>query len=268
MKKYWGLLKYEFKTMFKDSMNLLLIFFPILMLFVCGFLLPAILERTAGGNENATTITLLIGFIMALSMGGYAMGAVLGFTLLDNKDENTLQNIAATPITVSGYTSFKIVYTYVLAIISNFVMVAGLKLFASDAYEVVYGGSTIRLFDQLSWGNIVVFCFVGALIVPTVALLIASVAKNKVEGFAFMKSGGLLVMIPMLALLNAFKDGKQYILGLAPNFWVIKPLLNQVLVSNETSDLPYWVYMVIGAAYMIVLGSITLKLFLKRAHLK
>ncbi len=267
MKKYWGLLKYEFKTMLKDSMNSIMLFFPFIMLFICGFLLPAILEKTAGGNENATTITLLIGFVMALSMGSYIMGALLGFSLLENKDENTLQNIAASPITVSGYASFKIVYTYVMAIFSNLIMVGGLKLLASDAYEVVYGGVTIRLLDQLSWGNVVVFTLVSSLIVPTIALVIASIAKNKIEGFAFMKSGGLLIMIPMLALLNVFKDGKQYILGFTPNFWVIKPLLNQVLASNETSDLPYWAYMVIGAGYMIMLGAITLKLFLKRAHI-
>jgi len=268
MRKYVKLLKYEFKTLLKDSMSLFILFYPLLMLFICGFLLPAILDRTASGNANAQMITLLIGFVTVLSLGGYIMGAMLGFALLENKDENTLQNIAASPITVSGYTIFKIIYTYLMSIISNIIMVGGLKLFAADEYVVVYGGNTIRLFDELSWGNLVIFAVVSGLLVPAIALVISSIAKNKVEGFAFMKSGGILIMIPLLSLLNVFQDAKQYILGFVPNFWVIKPLLNLVLMSNEPSNLPYWLYMVIGAAYMLVLASVTLKLFLKRANLK
>ncbi|MBN2504124.1 MAG: hypothetical protein JXB20_02150 [Bacilli bacterium] len=268
MKKYWSLLKYEFKTLLKDSMNLFMILYPLLMLFICGFLLPAILERTAAENSNAETITLLIGFTLVLSLGGYVMGAMLGFSLLENKDENTLQNIAATPITVSGYTNFKTVYSFVLSFFGNMVMVGGLKLIASNRYELVYGGVTIRLLDQLSWGNVVIFSLVSSLMVPTIGLVISSIAKNKIEGFAFMKSGGLIIMIPLLALLNTFMDWKQYFLGIAPNFWVIKPLLNEVLLLDNASDLPFWLYMLIGAVYMIVLAIVTQKMFLKKAHLK
>ncbi len=268
MKKYWSLLKYEFKTLLKDSMNLFMLFYPLLMLFICGFLLPEILSRTGADDTNAKTITLLIGFSLILSLGGYIMGAMLGFSLLENKDENTLESIATTPITIKGYTNFKTVYAYVLSIIGNFVMLGGLKLIASDRYEVLYRGITIRLLDDLSWLNVAVFSVVSSLMVPTIALIIASIAKNKIEGFAFMKSGGFFIMIPLLALLNAFQDWKQYLLGIIPNFWTIKPLLNDVMPGSNPVDLPFWAYMAIGAIYMIVLAILMQKLFLKRSHLK
>ncbi|MDD3958324.1 MAG: hypothetical protein PHO96_05495, partial [Candidatus Izemoplasmatales bacterium] len=132
MKKYAGLLKYELKTLFKDSMTLFMLIYPVMMLFIMGFVLPEILEKTASADTNATTYTLLIGFVVVLSIGGFISGAMLGFSLLENKDENTLVNIAVSPITVTGYTNFKILYTYLIAIMGNFIMVGGLKICATS----------------------------------------------------------------------------------------------------------------------------------------
>ncbi len=264
MKKYLGLLKYEMKTFFKDPMSLFFLGYPFLMLLICGFLLPAILDKTASGNTSAQTVSLLISFVVIISLGGYVMGVLLGFSFLDNKDENTLISIAATPITVSGYTNFKVAYSFVLSTLSNLVMIGGLKLFSSDKYVVEYMGVSIRLLDNLSWVSIVLVSLVGSLMVPLVALIVASTAKNKIEGFAFMKTGGLFVMLPLLALLTAFSDWKQYILGIMPNFWFTKPLLCEVLPFSDPSDLPFWAYLLIGTVYMLILAVLTHKVFMKK----
>lgn len=268
MKKYLALLKYELKTILKDSMGLFMILYPLLMLFVCGFLLPAILGRTTSADSNASTITLLIGFVVVLSVGGYIMGVMLGFSFLENKDENTLQNIAASPVRISGYALFKIIYTYVIALIGNWVMIGGLKLIASDKYEVVYNSISIRLLDQIGWGHVAVFAAVSSLMVPAVALVVASIAKNKIEGFAFMKSGGFIIMMPLLTLLTFFMDWKQYFLGFFPNFWSIKPLLNLALSSTQEANLSFYLYMLIGAVYTLGLSFLAYRMFIKKANLK
>lgn len=268
MKKYLALLKYELKTILKDSMGLFMLLYPLLMLFIMGFLLPEILSRTTSTDSNASAITLLIGFVVTLSIGGYIMGVMLGFSLLENKDENTLQNIAASPVRISGYTMFKIIYTYFFALLGNWVMIGGLKLVASDLYQVTYQSVTIRLLDQISWGHVAIFAFVSGLIVPTIALVIAAIAKNKIEGFAFMKSGGFVIMMPLLALLDFFMDWKQYLLGLFPNFWYVKPLLNLALSLDQESNMPFYLYMLIGAVYTIGLSFLTYRLFIRKANLK
>lgn len=265
MKKYMSLLKYEFKTILKDSMNAVILVYPLIVLFITAFLLPGIVDKTMDSTADDATISLLIGFTLSLALGGFIMGVLLGFSLLENKDENTIMNIQATPVELSGYTMFKIIYVYVLAIFSNIIMVGGLKLFASDKYVVDYGNATVHLLDAISYGQIIVFALVASLIVPTIALILASIAKNKVEGFAFMKSGALFILIPMLALLNAFQDGKQYILGLLPNFWTIKPLLNEALGLSNGSDLSFYGYLGIGVVYSLILSAVCLRLFLKRA---
>lgn len=264
MEKYMSLLKYEFKTILKDSMNAVILVYPLIILFITAFLLPGIVDKTADPGGDGASVSLLIGFMLSLSLGGFIMGVLLGFSLLENKDENTIMNIQATPIALSGYTLFKTIYVYVLAIFSNLIMVGGLKLFASDKYVVEYGDMTIRLLDAIGIWDIVAFSVVSSLIVPTVALLLASIAKNKVEGFAFMKSSALFILIPMLSLLSAFQDGKQYILGILPNFWTIKPLLNEALSLSHGSDLSFYVYLLIGALYSLALSALCLRFFLKR----
>jgi fluoroquinolone transport system permease protein len=268
MKKYLSLLKYEFKTILKSSMSVFMILYPLLMLFITGFILPAVLEKTTSANSNASMITLLIGFVLTLSMGGFLMGAMLGFSLIENKDENTLINIATTPVTVSGYTTFKIIYTSVLAFLANLLLVGGLKLIASNKYVIVYMGETIRLLDRISIGQVLIFSVVASLIVPMIALVIGAIAKNKVEGFAFMKSGGIIIMIPLLTLLNTFQDWKQYLLGIAPNFWAIKAILNLVLGTQNSSNMSFNMYMVVGGIYTLIVGFICFRFFVKKSNLK
>jgi len=264
MKKYLSLVKYEFKTIVKDLMNLFILLYPILMLFICGFLLPAIVQRTSPSDPNAQALILLIGFVLVISLGGFMTGAMLGFSFLDNRDENTLLNIAASPVTVSGYATFKIIYTYILAILGNIFMVGGLKLLASESYVVNYGGVTIGLLDNITYGHIIIFAIVSSLIVPFVALILGAFAKNKIEGFAMIKGGGLFVMIPMLILLESFQDAKQYIFGIFPNFWPMKAVLNLVLGTQNVANMNFWLYMLIGAVYPIILGILALKMFIKK----
>lgn len=271
MKKYVRLLGYELKTILKNSLSVFMIFFPLIIVFIMGFIIPAILERTASASSSASANTLLIGFMITLAMGGFVGGSMLGFALLENKDENTLLNIAVTPITVSGYTVFKVIYTTIIAFFGNIVMIGGLKLVASTKYVIELGGNTIYLLDAINVTEMIAFSFVSSLVVPMIAIVMAVVAKNKVEGFATMKSFGLVVMLPVLSLLNIFHDAKQYILGIIPNFWTMKALLNEVYNSlgmSDPSNMSFAMYMIIGTIYTIIIGIICIKLFIKKSNLK
>jgi len=264
MKKYLSLLKYEFKTIVKDSTNLFMLFYPFVLVLLLGVVIPLAMDKIE--DQNSTTITLLIVLSAALSVGAFMIGALLGFSLIENKDEKTILNISVTPIKVSGYALFKIIYTYLFAIIGNIVIIGGLKLIASNDYVVNINNTEIFLLDNLPWIKVVIFSFVGSLLVPMVALVLASFAKNKIEGLVFVKSGVILMLIPTLSLLGLFSGAKQYILGIAPNFWTVKAMLNVATMSVDKSDLNFYLYMLIGAIYSIVISVFSLKLFLKRLN--
>lgn len=260
MKKYLSLLKYELKTLFKDSTNIFMLSYPVIMILMLGVILPILLNKT----DDAPIEAILIILIVALAVGSFVSGAMLGFSLIENKDEKTILNIGVTPIKVEGYAIFKSTYAYFISIISNLIIVGGLKIINNDVYIVHIGNESIHLLDNLSWLHIIVFAMVSGLFVPFVALTLGTIAKNKIEGFAYVKSGGFIVMLPVLMILNFFSDIKQYILGVIPSFWPIKAMLNVATSNSNPSNLNYFIYMLIGAIYMIFLTSLMLKVFIKK----
>lgn len=264
MKKYMHLLKYELKTIYKDQMNIMMLLYPLMMLAIMGFLFPKILEKTGATNTEGAAIGLLIGFIVLLSAGGYIMGAMLGFLILEHKDEHTIANIAVTPIRMSGYLMFKIIYTTIFAFIGNFIMVGGLKLLASPAYEIHYGGIVVGLLDNLSYVEIILFSLVNSLLVPVIASVIGGIAKNKIEGFAYIKLGGFFIMIPTLLLLSFFQDFKQFILSMFPHFWGVKAILVESLGRNPAYDLTFYGYLLIGFVYQLLTMIISVRYLIKK----
>lgn len=256
--KYIGLFKYEMKTLLKDALNLFMLFYPFLILIILGFIVPLALEKV----ETYSSILILIILIMALTLGSFLIGAMLGFSFIDNKDEKTIIGISVTPIQVEGYTTFKIIYAYVFSFIGNIIIVGGLKIIAKDAYIIESG--SVNLFENISWINIIVFSLASSLFAPLFALIIASVAKNKIEGFALMKSAAIIIFVPLLTLIPFFQDGKQFLLGFAPNFWFVKAMLN--VATNSIDNMNFYIYILIGVIYAIIIIALSFKMFIKKVN--
>lgn len=265
MKTFLKLIRYELKSLLRDSMNLFMFIYPLFILLLMGWGIPAILTRSGLAVDSGEyAFTLLLIFVVILAVGGMISGILLGFSLLENKDDHTIQAIAVSPITVRGYAWFKSAYTFVIGFLGTLLMVGGLSLFFADAYSFTYQGVEFGL-RQIAFGDLVLFSFVSSLLTPTIGAMIAAIAKNKIEGFALMKTAGILFIIPALVLLEAFGDWKQYVLGIAPNFWPVKAFLNLAMNTQGPDDLPFYGYMLIGTLYMIVLGFLSMTYFVKRS---
>jgi len=264
--KYYELLKYELKNLLRDKMNFTMFIYPVIMLIMSVFLFPA-LFKMEGMEGEGLQITMIILIFALLGFGFMIASILLGFSLLDNKDEDTMQTIAVTPISKRGYVNFKIIYTYVLSILSTLIIVAGTKLFASGDYVLTYGTETIYLFDTLTYFNIFVFAISSSLLVPALGLFIVALSKNKIEGFAYMKLSGFLIFIPMLVLFPAFQGTGQYILSIFPNFWGVQGILNLMLPSLFVSgaSVGFYAYMLIGAVLCTMYSFIGYKFYMKRA---
>jgi len=263
MQKYLAIFRYEMKNIFKDRMNVMILVFPIIMLVFSAVIMPLLL-KDAGESSAAAMYGSLIMFITFISIGTFLIGALFAFILLDRKDERTLYTIAATPLSVAGYIKFLTVYNLILTIIINIIMLVGTKLLASDAYSYTVGGFTVRLFDDLTYDKIIVFSIVSALYMPALGLFLGGLSTNKIEGFAYMKMSGFLIFIPLLLVLKTFSGGLQYVLGIAPNFWAVKGLMATVTPSND-ADINFWLYMLIGAVYSVLLYFPAYKFFIKRS---
>ncbi|MDD3946917.1 MAG: hypothetical protein PHI19_03670 [Clostridia bacterium] len=251
MNKYISLLRYELKNTLKDKMNAFMLFYPLLMAFITGFLAPQIVKITDTNALVASYIYLVL-FLMSLTMGSLIGGVLLGFSLIENKDERTFNSLAVTPASIKGYVIFKSVYSSVITFIGNLIMIYAIGLLGGKSMTLFTQTGEVFLFDTLRFYHIIVFSFVNSLLAPAAAMLMAAIAKNKVEGFVIMKSAGLVFLLPVLMMLPFFHGGTQYILGFLPHFWCTKAVYNVIIQSAASADLPFWLYNLIGT--VITLG--------------
>jgi fluoroquinolone transport system permease protein len=265
MNAYLKLLRYEFKTLLKDPMNSFMFVYPFFMLFMVGFIIPSIFSRSGIDTQSLEYgFAMILIFIIVLAIGGFISGSLLAFSLLENKDEQTIKAIAVTPISVLGYVVFKSIYTFVIGVFGNLVMLLGLQWFFPDAFTFSYNGIIFGI-DNVSLIQVVIFSIVSSLLTPTIGALISAIAKNKIEGFALMKSAGIIIFVPALTLLPTFQDWKQYLLGIVPNFWPVKAFINEAFASSNPSDLSFEGYMLIGTLLMLLVATLSIYFFIKRA---
>jgi len=261
VKKYLTLFRYEVKTIYRDIFQIFLLLFPILLLLMSVLLFPAVF-RSIGENEAVVRYTTLIMIIMLVSFGTFLVGAMGSFLLLEHKDEKTINTISVTPFGLKGYLLFKIVYIYVFAVISILIVILGTKLLASGEYVI----AGVSLFENIDFLHILTYSLVAGLFAPALALFQAAFAKNKVEGFAIMKLSGMAAMIPVIMVLETFRNGLQYVLGIFPNFWAVKAFMLELYPVGGSADLPYYAYLGVGAVFSLVILGLCNGIFQKKVQ--
>ena len=88
-----------------------------------------ILCRNHAQDNNALLLVVILALVILSCCYGY-------FLLLDHKDEHTLNTIAVTPVGVSGYLKFKMVYILDVSCRKHSNSF-GTKLIAGDKYTIL-----------------------------------------------------------------------------------------------------------------------------------
>lgn len=261
MKKYLEILGFEFKNILRDKMTLLLLIYPLLIIMLGAYVIPAIIGEFAEGGSGQYTASFVIIIVFA-SLAPFVTGGLLGFSLLDHRDENTLNTIRVTPLSLKGYLTFKSVYAYILAVNAAFFTIFGTKVLSGDRYTIM----ETNLFETFTAGNIFLYALVAGLFAPFFGLTISALAKNKIEGFAYLKSTGIISVLPAIIVLDNLQDAKQYLVGVFPNFWPVKGLMVSADLLQHDTNLPFLGYLAIGLIYMIGLSILAYKLFERKVQ--
>ena len=261
MNVYKRLFSYEIKNIFRDNMTATMVVYPLVMTLFGAYLIPLIIDQFDVG-PGVFTASIIILIVLA-SLAPMLAGSMLGFLLLDHKDENTLDSLRVTPVSLTHYLTFKSIYTYGLSVLSSLVILYGVKYLSGDGYT--YLGSNV--WQSITPLSIVTFSVVSALFAPVFGLLIATLGNNKIEGFAYLKSLGILILVPALVTLDVLQDIRQYALGIVPTFWPVKGLLESASLTDNAANLSSAWYSVIGTVYLIGLCVLFIRLFIRRiAH--
>lgn len=230
---------HELKNIIRDKMYAFFLVYPIIISVVSYFLIPYLYDL----NPLASDIT----FLGLLLMNSFIFGVVTSFTLLDDQDDNVLLSLKITPISVKLYVLFKLLMSYIFGIISTLLMLLSVDYFAQT-----------NLIDLLF------ILILAPMQGPILAMLIASISRNKVEGFVIMKLSGLILMVPIAALF--LTDWKELLISIFPGFWTARLFSMQFMPLNYFLKESY-IYFILGVIVNLLLFLLFFKIYTKKKEI-
>lgn len=205
-------------------MLVLPLLFAVLFRWVAALLEPWLATRF--GIDLALYSPLLGSALVLLTP--MLFGCIVGFLLLDQKDDHTLTALRVTPLTPSGYLAYRIAIPVALSVIMT-PLVLELGGFTS-------AGLGARLLAGIA----------AAPLAPAFALFLAAFARNKVQGFALMKAAGVVNWPPILAWFVT--SSWQLAYGLCPTYWPAK-----VYWELEAGGPAVWIYLSVDLVFLSLL---------------
>lgn len=130
------------------------------------------------------------------------VGMVVGFLLLDERDEGVATAIAVTPLAPASYLSYRL----------SAPIAAGLMMTVL-AYPFVG-------LAPLAPPTLIVAAAAAALVAPLTAMFLKVFAENKVSGFAIVKVLNLIGIAPIAAWF--VPEPWQWLAGIVPSYWPMK----------------------------------------------
>lgn len=231
----------DVKSVRRDSLLRWMFLIPLLIGFLFRWGVPMVAAQldTRFGFDLAPYHPLIASALVMITPMLYGM--VIGFLLLDQKDDRTLTALQVTPLTNAGYLLYRLGVPLLLSVVMTVVVLQ------------LSGLGTVGLDGQL------LAAVAGAPLAPMGALFLAAFARNKVQGFALMKASGVINWPPIIAY---FVHSKwQWAFGLCPTYWPVK-----LYWELEAGGAAVWPVLLVGVAYCSLLSALMLRRFDRVMH--
>jgi fluoroquinolone transport system permease protein len=178
---------------------------------------------------------LLMSFLPLVAAG--MTGTVVGFLLLDQRDDQTLTALMVTPLSLGDYLRYRLSGLMLVSAVFGAVMMPLAGLSETTAVQVVVSAMT------------------AAPLAPIYALFLGTFAANKVQGFALAKAVGV-VLVP--CVVSYFVMGPwQSAFGIVPHYWALKVFW----LFDEGATASALVHAIIGLVWQAVLLKLLVQHF-------
>ena len=205
---------------------------PLLYGIMIRWLVPLITANIAFDLEPYYPV--ILGFFGL--MAPILFGMVIGFLLLDERDDGTLLAMRVSPLSLGSYLFYKLFMPSVLSIFMTVAVYAIAGLMPLDLNAVLPAA------------------LVAALEAPLWALLLATFANNKVQGFALLKGGaGVFLVLPIGAYFIGYPW--QMVFWIFPPYWPVKVYWQLV------AGAPAWPYVLGGILFHMILLAVLLRAY-------
>lgn len=236
-----GLGPIDAKSVVRDSLLRWMLLLPILLALLMRWGVPGLANSllTEYGFDLRPYYPLITSFMVLVSP--MLIGVVIGFLLLDQRDDGTLAALQVTPLSLNGFLIYRITVPMVLGVLLTLAIIPLTGLV------------------QIHPLSVLVVAVAAAPFGPIYALLLPCFADNKVQGFALMKALGILSWPPIIAYF--LPPIWQWVMGIVPTYWPVK--LFWILESGESG---WWPYFLVALVYQAVLMVPLLRRFNRVAN--
>lgn len=232
----------DLRNIRRDSLTSWMVFIPVFMALLVRWGVPPLRARLIErfDLDLALYYPVLLAYFF-IAMCPMVFGVVIGFLLLDEKDDRTLTALQVTPLPLNSY----ILYRVAVPVLLTF----GLMF-------VLFPLANLTPFDL---GTILISALAAAPMAPMLALLLASFAQNKVQGFALMKLTGIVLFAPVLAYFAP--AGWELAFGVLPTYWPMK-----VYWLLEAGRTDVWPYLIVAVTYQSLAAVLFARRFYRVLH--
>ena len=238
MRSLAAVVRADARRLTRDPFLLFMLGYPWLMALALRHFMPWLNERFADRLALSDYYPLAACLVALLAPN--AMGIVLGFQLLEEKDEGSLVAVAVTPMSLDRYFLYR---AALHALVSVPLVVALHELLGLVAIPP---------------GQLALVAVALTPIAPLSALIIAAFAGNQVEGFAVMKGSGFLLMGPLASFFIAHPW--DLLVGILPTYWPIKAYF----AAAEGAEAWVWVAAVVSLLYCSGCVAVLYRIFRRR----
>ncbi len=177
---------------------------PLFLALLARFVLPFVNQQYLPNTSLVPYYPLVLGFVVTFPP--YIYGFVVGFFVLEDREEGVLSALRTTPLTGRGYLRYRGVTAYFVGAVVTI--------------------PTVILFGLVRVPPIVLVAVtaVVALTGPTITFLFAGLARDSIEGVVINKLLGLILILPVVGI-ALFPEPWQYAVGIVPLYWPVKALV-------------------------------------------
>lgn len=200
MKKIASMLLTDWRNIYRDSLLAIFPFIVLIAALAFRFLIPLLnfwlLKQLR--FDLSPYYPLLMS--MVLLMAPIIIGTLIGFMMLDERDEGMIAAFQVTPFGKQGYLIYRLLLPTVVAFVLSLV------------------GLHIAGLTAVGYPAVLFPAFLSALEAPIVAMFLPAFATSKVEGLAVSKTLGIFELAPFGAAF--LPETVRGWMGFLPPFWV------------------------------------------------
>ncbi len=229
------LLLNDIRNIIRDRLLLYTAFLiPLIIIIFTRLVIPWLSENVIPLQQFYPLLFMLI--VITIPM---MFGFVIGFLIMDERDENLLTVLRVMPISRNTYLLYRMMF------------ISMLSLMYILLFPFLTGLIDTSFIDYLPIGILLAF------LTPVLGLVANIVATNKVQAFAVFKTLGGVFYIPLFAFF--INNDLKYILGIIPNFWTFMAL-DKLLTTGQQD----YVFLGIGFVLHLILLGVLFYLFNKK----